>query len=86
MYKAAVIVSPRGKPEDALQLQTRSVQDAIDKLPPEGVLVKIRAAGVCHSDLHLWQGHYKVVIKFWYTRYSCLTMHDIILTNYLLSN
>ena len=27
---------------------------------PEGseVLVKVRAAGLCHSDIHLWEGHY----------------------------
>lgn len=27
---------------------------------PQGteVLVKVRAAGVCHTDLHLWEGHY----------------------------
>ena len=27
---------------------------------PQGteVLLKVRAAGLCHSDLHLWEGHY----------------------------
>ena len=27
---------------------------------PQGseVLVKVRAAGLCHSDIHLWEGHY----------------------------
>ena len=27
---------------------------------PQGteVLIKVRAAGVCHTDLHLWEGHY----------------------------
>ena len=59
-YKAEVIVSLKGKPDEELQLQTRSLQDAIDGLPPEGVLVRVQAAGVCHSDLHIWHGHYKV--------------------------
>ena len=31
-----------------------------DTLVPEGseVLVKVKAAGLCHSDIHLWEGHY----------------------------
>ena len=29
---------------------------------PQGtqVLVKVRAAGLCHTDLHLWEGHYDI--------------------------
>ena len=27
-------------------------------VPPYGVLVKVKSVGVCHSDLHLWQGDY----------------------------
>ena len=38
----------------ALQLVDKPVPE------PQGteVLIKVRAAGVCHTDLHLWEGHY----------------------------
>ncbi len=41
-------------PGQPLQLEERPVPQ------PAGteVLVKVRAAGLCHSDLHLWEGHY----------------------------
>ncbi len=42
-------------PGESLQLQTRGLSR---RLPPTGVLVKVRAAGVCHTDLHLWQGFF----------------------------
>ena len=36
--------------------------ELVDKPIPEPqgteVLLKVRAAGVCHTDLHLWEGHY----------------------------
>ena len=60
MYRAQVILSPRDAPEKELQLQERCLQDVVNCLPPQGVLVKVQAAGVCHTDLHLWHGHYKV--------------------------
>jgi propanol-preferring alcohol dehydrogenase len=55
-YKTFIIPAP-GEP---LELRTRSLQDAVGSLPAEGVLVKIHAAGVCHTDLHLWYGYYQV--------------------------
>ena len=60
MFGANVILCPRGEPHSELRWEKRSLQDAIDSLPPEGVLVRVKASGVCHSDLHLWQGYYKV--------------------------
>ena len=36
--------------------------EAVDRPVPQPqgteVLVKVRAAGLCHTDLHLWEGHY----------------------------
>lgn len=55
-YKTFIIPAP-GEP---LELRTRRLQDAVDSLPAEGVLVKIHAAGVCHTDLHLWHGYYQI--------------------------
>jgi D-arabinose 1-dehydrogenase-like Zn-dependent alcohol dehydrogenase len=34
------------------------VDQAVPQLGGTQVLVKVRAAGVCHTDLHLWEGHY----------------------------
>ncbi len=48
--KAARIVEPQ-KPLQVTDLETPRVQG------PE-VVVKVTAAGVCHSDLHLWEGGY----------------------------
>jgi len=56
MYTVNAIV----RPGDGMQLQTRSLQHAIDSLAAEAVLVKVAVAGVCHTDLHLCQGFYKV--------------------------
>lgn len=47
-------------PGEPLELQTCSLQFAIDDLPAKGVFVKISAVGVCHSDVHLWHGYYQV--------------------------
>ncbi len=48
--KAARIVEPN-KPLQITELE-----------PPQAsgneVIVKVKAAGVCHSDLHLWEGGY----------------------------
>ncbi len=48
--KAARIVEPN-KPLEVFELETPK---------PSGneVIVKVKAAGVCHSDLHLWEGGY----------------------------
>lgn len=55
-YQTFVVPAP-GEP---LELRTRNLQDVVSSLPAEGVLVKIRAAGVCHTDLHLWHGYYQI--------------------------
>ena len=47
-------------PGEPLELRTRNLQDAVSSLPAEGVLVKTRAVGVCHTDLHLWHGYYQI--------------------------
>ena len=60
MFSACVILCPRTEGQGKLQLQERSLQDAEASLPPEAVLVRTQVAGVCHSDLHLWQGFYRV--------------------------
>ena len=48
--KAARIVEPK-KPLEILEIEAPK---------PQGneVIVKVKAAGVCHSDLHLWEGGY----------------------------
>lgn len=51
MYTAFSITSP----EEPLDCQKRSLEDAITNLPSLGVLIRVRAAGVCHSDLHQWK-------------------------------
>lgn len=60
-YKAMVIVSPG----QDLEVQTRDLQALVDGLPAEGVLVRVRAAGVCHTDLHVWQGGYRTGKDSW---------------------
>jgi alcohol dehydrogenase, propanol-preferring len=49
--KAAQII----KPKDALQVQQ------LDTPKPRGsqVLVRVESSGVCHSDIHLWEGGYE---------------------------
>jgi propanol-preferring alcohol dehydrogenase len=51
--KAARIVEPN----QPLEIQQLEVQ----KPKASQVLVKVEASGVCHSDLHLWQGTYEGV-------------------------
>jgi D-arabinose 1-dehydrogenase-like Zn-dependent alcohol dehydrogenase len=60
MFKAGVVLSPRNEAYPGLELQERSLQETIASLSPAAVLVRTRVAGVCHSDLHLWHGYYKV--------------------------
>ena len=48
--KAAKISKPK-EPLDIKQLETPTPKEA-------QVLVKVKAAGVCHSDIHLWEGGY----------------------------
>ena len=55
-------------PSQELQLQTHDLEAAVSGLPPDGVLVRVLAAGVCHSDIHLWHGGLRVgkdqVVKY----------------------
>ncbi len=48
--KAARIVSPQ-QPLEIMEIETPKPKDA-------EVVVKVKATGVCHSDLHLWEGGY----------------------------
>lgn len=48
--KAARIIEPQ-KPLEISEVETPKPKDV-------EVLVKVKAAGVCHSDLHLWEGGY----------------------------
>src|SRR5438105_15752001 len=49
--KAARIV----KPKESLEVQQ------LETPKPKGsqVLIKVQSAGVCHSDIHLWEGGYQ---------------------------
>jgi propanol-preferring alcohol dehydrogenase len=49
--KAARIV----KPKESLQIQDLD----IPKAKGSQVIVKVRSSGVCHSDIHLWEGGYQ---------------------------
>ncbi|MDW0267352.1 MAG: alcohol dehydrogenase [Nitrososphaeraceae archaeon] len=49
--KAARII----KPKDSLQVQDLD----IPKATGSQVVVKVRSSGVCHSDIHLWEGGYE---------------------------
>lgn len=55
-YRAYGIPAPC-KP---LELKVCDLSSLISGLSKEGVVVKIHAAGVCHTDLHLWHGYYQV--------------------------
>jgi propanol-preferring alcohol dehydrogenase len=43
------------KPKESLRLQELKTPK------PKGsqVLIKVKSAGVCHSDIHLWEGGYQ---------------------------
>ena len=49
--KAAQIITPK-QPLEIHQLETPK---------PKGsqVLIKVQSSGVCHSDIHLWEGGYE---------------------------
>ncbi|HVD37096.1 MAG TPA: alcohol dehydrogenase catalytic domain-containing protein, partial [Nitrososphaeraceae archaeon] len=49
--KAARII----KPKESLQVQDLD----IPKATGSQVVVKVRSSGVCHSDIHLWEGGYE---------------------------
>jgi len=51
ILKAARIVKPR----EPLEIQE------IEPQRPKGsqVLIKVQSVGVCHSDIHLWEGGYE---------------------------
>src|SRR5690348_299404 len=51
MMKAARII----KPKESLEIQDIEIPN------PKGsqVLVKVQSSGVCHSDIHLWEGGYE---------------------------
>jgi propanol-preferring alcohol dehydrogenase len=49
--KAARII----KPKDSLQVQDLDLPNATGSQ----VVVKVRSSGVCHSDIHLWEGGYE---------------------------
>jgi propanol-preferring alcohol dehydrogenase len=48
--KSARIPGPN-EPLEVIDLETPQPQD-------NQVVVKVKAVGVCHSDLHLWEGGY----------------------------
>lgn len=45
--------------EDLVRRDDR-LNDKISSLPPDGVLVKVCVAGVCHSDVHQWRGGFQL--------------------------
>ena len=48
----AAIITEYGQP-----LEITRVADP--DLPPDGIIMKVRATGVCRSDWHTWMGHYR---------------------------
>lgn len=34
------------------------VKLADPKLPKDGIIMRVRATGICRSDWHTWMGHY----------------------------
>ncbi|HKG88410.1 MAG TPA: alcohol dehydrogenase catalytic domain-containing protein, partial [Nitrososphaeraceae archaeon] len=51
MMKAARII----KPKESLEIRELEVPK------PRGsqVLIKVQSSGVCHSDVHVWEGYYE---------------------------
>ena len=47
----AAIITEYGMP-----LEIANVPDPV--LPRDGIIMKVRATGVCRSDWHTWMGHY----------------------------
>ena len=53
-YKSYTIPAPNS----ALECQENDLQQTIENLPSNGGLVKVRFAGVCHTDIHYYEGGY----------------------------
>ena len=47
-------------PGEDLVCRNDRLNEKISALPPEGVLVKVHIAGVCHSDVHQWRGGFQL--------------------------
>lgn len=47
-------------PGEDLVCRNDRLAEKISALPPEGVLVKVHIAGVCHSDVHQWRGGFQL--------------------------
>ena len=47
-------------PGEDLAYRRDRLADKLAALPPEGVLVKVHVAGVCHSDVHQWRGGFQL--------------------------
>jgi len=54
----AAIFDEFGKPVRIADIPTNA-----DKLGPDDILVKVRFSGVCHTDLHVWQGDFPIPAK-----------------------
>ena len=39
---------------------SNSLKEKVSSLRPKGLLVKVHAAGVCHTDVHQWSGGYNI--------------------------
>jgi len=48
------------KPKESLQVQE------LETPKPKGsqILIKVQSSGVCHSDIHLWEGGYEVHMDY----------------------
>lgn len=78
MFKVTKIVEPLGE----LQVETRNLEPILSSLSPEAVLVKTQAAGVCHTDIHLWHGCYKVLVSL---ASYCITSNNFTCIGYRLA-
>ena len=55
-YKSYVIPEPN----EALRCVEKNLEEAISNIPKKGSVVKIHCAGVCHTDLHYFEGGYSL--------------------------
>ena len=53
-YKSYFVPAPNG----GLICKETSLKDTVDNIPEKGSIVKIEYAGVCHSDIHYYEGGY----------------------------
>ncbi len=53
-YKSYFIPAPNG----GLHCRETSIQDTVDNVPDTGSIIKVQYAGVCHSDIHYYEGGY----------------------------